>query len=57
MLDAVYEETQGIIVLAVVLYVLIQEDAIRSERERFGVERGSDPVTEAFKELLPHFWR
>lgn len=38
MLDAIYEETQGIIVLAVVLYVLIQEDAIRSERERFGVE-------------------
>ena len=38
MLDAVYEETQGIIVLAVVLYVLLQEDAIRSERETFGVE-------------------
>lgn len=38
MLDAVYEETQGIIVLAVVLYVLIQEDAIRSERESFGVD-------------------
>ena len=38
MLDAVYEETQGIIVLAVVLYVLLQEDAIRSERETFVVE-------------------
>ena len=38
MLDAIYEETQGIIVLAVVLYVLLQEDAIRSERETFGVE-------------------
>jgi hypothetical protein len=38
MLDAVYEETQGIIVLAVVLYVLLQEDAIRSERETFDVE-------------------
>ncbi len=38
MLDAVYEETQGIIVLAVVLYVLLQEDAIRSERETFQVD-------------------
>jgi len=38
MLDAVYEETQGIIVLAVILYVLLQEDAIVSERETFGVE-------------------
>ncbi len=38
MLDTVYEETQGIIVLAVVLYVLLQEDAILSERETFGVE-------------------
>lgn len=35
MLDAFYEETQGIIVLAVVLYVLLQEDAIRSEKETF----------------------
>ncbi len=38
MLDAFYEETQGIIVLAVILYVLIQEEAILSERESFGVE-------------------
>lgn len=38
MLDAVYEETQGIIVLAVVLYVLLQEDAIRSEKETFTVQ-------------------
>ena len=38
MLDAVYEETQGIIVLAVILYVLLQEDAIISERETIGVE-------------------
>lgn len=38
MLDAVYEETQGIIVLAVVLYVLLQEDAILSERETFTVD-------------------
>ena len=29
---------QGIIVLAVVLYVLLREDAIRSERETFDVE-------------------
>lgn len=38
MLDVFYEETQGIIVLAVVLYVLVQEDAIRSEKETFGIE-------------------
>lgn len=38
MLDAIYEETQGIVVLAVVLYVLIQEDAISSERETFDVK-------------------
>lgn len=38
MLDAFYEETQGIIVLAVILYVLIQEDAIISERETFSAE-------------------
>ena len=38
MLDAFYEETQGIIVLAVILYVLIQEEAILSEREAFSVE-------------------
>lgn len=38
MLEAVYDETQGIIVLAVVLYVLLQEDAIRSERETFNIE-------------------
>ena len=37
-LDALYEETQGIIVLAVVLYVLLQEDAIRSEKETFSVD-------------------
>lgn len=35
MMDAIYEETQGIIVLAVILYVLLQEDAILSERETF----------------------
>jgi len=38
MLDAIYEETQGIIVLAVILYVLLQEDAILSEKETFGLE-------------------
>ena len=38
MLDAIYEETQGIIVLAVVLYVLLQEEAILSERETFGIK-------------------
>ena len=38
MLDVVYEETQGIIVLAVALYVLIQEDAIQSARETFTIE-------------------
>ena len=38
MLDVVYEETQGIIVLAVALYVLIQEDAIQSARETFSIE-------------------
>lgn len=38
MMDVIYEETQGIIVLAVILYVLLQEDAILSERETFGVE-------------------
>ena len=38
MLDAIYEETQGIIVLAVVLYVLLQEDAISSEKETFDVK-------------------
>ena len=38
MLDAIYEETQGIIVLAVILYVLLQEDAILSARETFGVK-------------------
>lgn len=37
MLDAVYEETQGIIVLAVILYVLLQEDAILSGKETFDV--------------------
>ena len=35
MLDAIYDETQGIIVMAVVLYVLVQEDAIGTERETF----------------------
>ncbi len=38
MLDAFYEETQGIIVLAVILYVLIQEDAIIGERETFSAD-------------------
>ena len=38
MLDMIYQETQGIIVLAVVLYVLLQEDAIITEKETFGVE-------------------
>ena len=38
MLDAVYEETQGIIVLAVILYVLLQEDAILSEKETFDIK-------------------
>ena len=38
MLDVVYEKTQGIIVLAVALYVLIQEDAIQSARETFTIE-------------------
>ena len=38
MMDIIYEETQGIIVLAVILYVLLQEDAILSERETFGAE-------------------
>lgn len=38
MLDAIYQETQGIIVLAVVLYVLLQEDAIITERETFDVK-------------------
>jgi len=38
MLDMIYQETQGIIVLAVVLYVLLQEDAIITERETFRAE-------------------
>ena len=38
MLDMIYQETQGIIVLAVVLYVLLQEDAIITERETFSAE-------------------
>lgn len=38
MLDTIYDETQGIIVLAVILYVLVQEDAILSARELFGEE-------------------
>ena len=38
MLDMIYQETQGIIVLAVVLYVLLQEDAIITERETFCAE-------------------
>ncbi len=38
MLDMIYQETQGIIVLAVVLYVLLQEDAIITERETFDTE-------------------
>ena len=38
MLDMIYQETQGIIVLAVVLYVLLQEDAIMTEKETFGTE-------------------
>ena len=35
--DAIYEEAQGIVVLAVVLYILVQEDAILNERETFDV--------------------
>lgn len=38
MLDMIYQETQGIIVLAVVLYVLLQEDAIITEKETFGAK-------------------
>ena len=38
MLDVIYQETQGIIVLAVVLYVLLQEDAIITEKETFDME-------------------
>lgn len=38
MMEKIYEETQGIIVLAVILYILIQEDAILSERETFDAE-------------------
>ncbi len=38
MLDVIYQETQGIIVLAVVLYVLLQEDAIITEQETFRAE-------------------
>ena len=34
-LDALYQETQGIVVLAVVLYALVQEEAILGERETF----------------------
>ena len=34
-LDAMYQETQGIVVLAVVLYALVQEEAILGERETF----------------------
>ena len=36
--DAIYQETQGIVVLAVILYILVQEDAILSERETFQIE-------------------
>lgn len=36
MLDMMYQETQGIVVLAVVLYALVQEEAILSEKETFG---------------------
>ena len=35
MLDMMYQETQGIVVLAVVLYALVQEEAILSEKETF----------------------
>ena len=35
MLDMMYRETQGIVVLAVVLYALVQEEAILSEKETF----------------------
>ena len=35
MLDAMYQETQGIVVLAVVLYALVQEEAILGEKETF----------------------
>lgn len=38
MLDALYRETQGIVVLAVVLYALVQDEAILSEKETFDVE-------------------
>ena len=34
-LDTMYQETQGIVVLAVVLYALVQEEAILGERETF----------------------
>lgn len=35
MLDMMYQETQGIVVLAVVLYALVQEEAILGEKETF----------------------
>lgn len=35
MLDMMYQETQGIVVLAVVLYALVQEEAILNEKETF----------------------
>lgn len=38
MLDALYQETQGIVVLAVVLYALVQDEAILNEKEAFSVE-------------------
>ena len=38
MLDALYQETQGIVVLAVVLYALVQDEAILNEKETFSVE-------------------
>ncbi len=38
MLDMMYHETQGIVVLAVVLYALVQEEAILYEKETFNAE-------------------
>ena len=38
MLDAMYQESQGIVVLAVVLYALVQEEAILGEKETFDVK-------------------
>ena len=38
MLDMMYQETQGIVVLAVVLYALVQEEAILGEKETFAEE-------------------